>query len=164
MPGAANISAPLWMRLKESGATAADILRYFGVRTPPVDVEKIAERMGLTIVRIREPGWSGALESSVSGRAIIWLDQTESIVRQRFTVAHEIGHLMLDEMGKQFRDSSFGGSSVEVRANRFAADLLVPLELLSPYAYRRVPVTDLAALFNVSVPMMDIRLGKWAGK
>lgn len=45
--------------------------------------------------------------------------------RRRWTVAHEVGHLVLHGHGRQGRD-------VEAEADAFAAELLTPLDALSP--------------------------------
>jgi hypothetical protein len=77
-------------------------------------------------------------------------------------LAHEIGHLMLEPLGTMFRDHSIsypGAGWTETRANRFAADLLMPSWMMHVY-YSRLggDVTRLAQKFDVSSRSMEIRI------
>jgi Zn-dependent peptidase ImmA (M78 family) len=74
-------------------------------------------------------------------RSAIVVNSTESPLRQRFTVAHELGHFVLGHRQRlyvnstisvNFRDSSSGLATKreEVEANQFAAALLMPDDLV----------------------------------
>ena len=76
-----------------------------------------------------------------SNQAIIGVNKDHAPVRQRFTIGHEIGHLLLHDhdevhVDRDFRvrmrsgASSQGTDRDEMEANRFAAELLMPLRLL----------------------------------
>lgn len=75
-----------------------------------------------------------------SNKYIIAVNERNTPNRQRFTVAHECGHLILGHKLNEHVDQSFfinrdGRSSVgtdkdEVEANQFAAELLMPLRFL----------------------------------
>lgn len=154
---------PLWWKMKKSGARAVDILEKFHVRRPIVEVEAIAHALGVPVVHVANPGWSGAVKSEGT-KAVIWLDQAESEERKRFTIAHELGHLLLHPPGMEFRDSSFGGDQLEREANEFAADILMPLWMLEPIAVKLGSSTkQLAKTFGVSSAAMSVRLAKLAG-
>jgi predicted transcriptional regulator len=149
---------PLWLKLKLQGAGAGDLLQLCQVEEPPVDVRAIAHQLGIRLHDVPQPGWSGAVKSSLE-RADIWVKANEIEHRQRFTIAHELGHLMLHELGEEYRDVTFAGSRKETAANRFAADLLMPLWMLSREADRFRGSSDLlAARFKVSEQAMKIRL------
>lgn len=158
---------PLWWSLRDAGWTsAADILSYFRVTLPPVNVEDIAARMQIGVARVQAKGWSGAVRTD-EGSASIWIHENEAPHRQRFTIAHEIGHLMLhpDEDGRVFfRDTSFFGNAREVEANRFAADLLMPKHLVNAaMSALGAEVSRLAKVFQVSDEAMAIRLKEILG-
>ncbi len=58
-------------------------------------------------------------------RPVVVLNPTKrDYYRQRFDVAHELGHLVMH------RDAEPGGRVVEEQANRFAAELLMPADVL----------------------------------
>lgn len=76
---------------------AQDVLRQAGALTIPTDVDKVVESLR---VRVHEED----MESDVSGVLIIKGDQRHVLVnkehpsnRKRFTVAHELGHLVLHD-------------------------------------------------------------------
>ena len=66
----------------------------------------------------------------------IRINKYEPLVRQRFTIAHEIGHILLGHEGISYRDpnyqkyNDFVKRMNEVNANSFAAELLMPERLL----------------------------------
>lgn len=66
----------------------------------------------------------------------IRVNKYEPLVRQRFTIAHEIGHILLSHEGISYRDTSYMiykdliERMNEVSANAFAAELLMPERLL----------------------------------
>jgi Zn-dependent peptidase ImmA (M78 family) len=96
--------------------------------------------------------------------AAIWVRSGDAPHRQRFTIAHELGHLLLHEAGAEYRDDTFRGTPKEYEANAFAADLLMPLWMLDPAAAKwgRHP-GYLAQIFGVSEQAMSIRLGRLVG-
>jgi Zn-dependent peptidase ImmA (M78 family) len=159
---------PLWKKLREAGETSAnDLLNALGVRLPPVDVDYMARRLGIEVVRRSNLGYAGSVESE-GNHAIIYLNRDDHPVRQRFSLAHEIGHLMLHPMhaGRMhFRDTNFYGDWRETQANRYAADLLMPEWMLDlSIGSTDAEVWRLARLFNVSEQAMQYRLentGRW---
>jgi Zn-dependent peptidase ImmA (M78 family) len=139
----------------------------------PVDPFAIASGLGIA-VRAHSPfgagdlsGESGKIEL-VEGGPVITYNSYEPRVRQRFTVAHEIGHLALGHLtGNKtlWRDtaanfSSFSDAWPERQANAFAADLLMPSNVLR-YAVGVKGITSvdsLSSLFDVSQAAMGYRL------
>lgn len=86
----------------------------------------------------------------------------EALVRQRFTQAHELGHVILNHVNKstlQMRDVRFENrNSVEREANAFAAELLMPARWL-PQLYRDAKsASELAHTLGVSVTALRYRL------
>ncbi|HZH04965.1 MAG TPA: ImmA/IrrE family metallo-endopeptidase, partial [Myxococcaceae bacterium] len=96
---------------------------------------------------------------------VVTIRASDARVRQRFTLAHEIGHLMLHERGQHFRDKNFlSGDPREIEANRYAAELLMPSWMIEPAASKyRADSGILARLFDVSEQAMNIRLQMIAG-
>ena len=91
------------------------------------------------------------------------MNEDESDVRARFTIAHELGHYFLHvkndsrQIVTSFRRDR---SHRETAANKFASDLLMPKKLIKEeYSKMVIPVSDtLAKKFEVSKPAMRIRL------
>ena len=118
------------------------------------------------------------------GEAIIGVNSLHHPNRQRFTIAHEIGHLVLHRdlllegvhVDKEFKlnrneDSSTGTNLQEVEANQFASELLMPERLIEEALQGKGVdiddedglVTELAKKFRVSTGAMKLRLGRYAG-
>jgi len=158
-------------------ARASLVLRQSGITTPPIPVEVVARRLGLQV----SPASLGDDVSGVlvvqEGRGVIGYNSAHSPVRQRFSVAHEIGHYVLHRKASQlfidkeyfavFRDthSSTGESRREREANAFAAALLMPTALLRLEIERQglhladeATLDSLAGLFRVSRQAMAYRL------
>lgn len=138
----------------------------------PVDVLAIARDLGLEVYRVQ--GWpddiSGMIKADPerggkSGYAI-YVNGKHPETRRRFTIAHEIGHFVLhpEKIGDGITDDALYrsklSSATEVQANRFAADLLMPEDLLRDAIKQGIEtVEELANHFNVSRSSMSIRLG-----
>ncbi|MGH9743743.1 MAG: ImmA/IrrE family metallo-endopeptidase [Candidatus Acidiferrum sp.] len=98
----------------------------------------------------------------------IAVNSTEAWVRQRFTIAHEIGHFilhrhLLDAKCALADDTMYRSglsTAEEAAANRLAADILMPFPLIqSVIALGINNVPSLAVRFQVSQIAMKIRLG-----
>jgi Zn-dependent peptidase ImmA (M78 family) len=118
---------------------------------------------------------SGVLFRSDTGETVIGVNDSHSPTRQRFTIAHELGHfrlhpdtLYLDGFVRRDDQSSLAVSRHEIEANAFAAELLMPreqvLEELNA-SLQRQPDADpgklvrrLARMFDVSEQAMEFRL------
>lgn len=153
-----------------------DILSDY-TATYPVDVEGAANAIGVHVLYDALPtGISGKIQRDERGRYYVVANKLEPAVRQRFTIAHELGHYIYhraligdgvaDSPAYRAPDESIYDTTPlerihEKQANRFAANLLMPLPLIKQ-AERDNPgieVSDLAKLFNVSEDAMRIRKG-----
>ncbi len=114
-----------------------DLRQRYSLYDLPVDLNALINAIG---VEIRLDNFTESLSGFAyqkSGSRLIGVNRNDSRLRQRFTVAHELGHLFLhkdnavnyDTGGVMlFRDahSSSGTDLREVEANSFAAELLMP--------------------------------------
>lgn len=133
----------------------------------PVDVQACAREVGLPIYSADlGQGVSGMIKRKGDGY-VCYVDSTEPSVRQRFTAAHELGHFVLHRelLGEAHSDNyllradGFNGYQ-ETQANSFAADLLMPRDLIERKMMEGVTsVSELARVFGVSQIAMSIRLG-----
>jgi Zn-dependent peptidase ImmA (M78 family)/transcriptional regulator with XRE-family HTH domain len=128
-----------WMALPElpverhDPAEAAQVVRAqagLGHNEPVPDVIRLVEDFGIVVVR-RDLGTDAqdGVSLRVPGRQpVIVVNTALSTDRQRFSVAHEAGHLVLH--GWQV---STGEDLVEDEANHFARELLAPQAAVRPY-------------------------------
>ena len=149
----------------------SDILKEFH-KEAPISVVAIAKKLGIKVYRTRDfdDRISGLIQKDEryggkSGYAI-YTNANHPITRRRFTIAHEIGHFVLhhDLIGDGITDDGLYRSrlrgELESAANRFAANLLMPNELVWKFIEQGVDtVEELAKKFKVSESAMSIRLG-----
>lgn len=125
------------IRRRKIEALAQSLLEESGITEAPVSVTQIARARGARI-------FVDSLEGDLSGflyrdrdQAVIGVNTSHSQNRQNFTIAHELGHLLLHDqeqlhLDREFRMrlrsevSSHGTDLAEQEANFFAASLLMP--------------------------------------
>lgn len=148
-----------------------------------VNPSLIAERLGISIhfYALEDESLSGFMLVE-GGKAIIGVNRKDGDRRQRYTIAHELGHYVLHDRSLPFMDpstarvqvmprdklSSQGTDPREIEANIFAAELLMPEDLvrkavqghggLGIFDDRDDEIKSLADQFEVSVKAMTIRL------
>ena len=152
---------------------ANELLRKLAIHSAPIDPKKLAEKLGVIVQKVD-------LDSDVSGLFVtkdnvsyIMYNKGENKFRQRFTIAHELGHYMLHKEISLFIDktqrvlyrdsaSTTGEKLKEREANAFAAALLMPKilveEAVSEVPYGKDTVDYLADKFQVSPLAMSFRL------
>lgn len=147
--------------------SAQEVLDKYWDGSIPVKTIAIANKMGVLVYRQEGMDVSGLVEIR-DGKHVIVFNASEPAVRQRFTIAHEIGHIALahstNSQGVLFRDdvSKFMSGVVdyrEVEANKFAAELLMPSSSVRLACnLENITITKLADLFQVSGAAMEYRL------
>jgi Zn-dependent peptidase ImmA (M78 family) len=138
----------------------------------PIDLDGIAKEMGVEIVRERMGADSGKIVKTMDGdtpRYTIHVNLDHDVRRQRFTIAHELAHLMLhrEAIGDGLTDDALYRSrldsydpELEREANRFAADILMPVSLFVLEWKKLRDADRLASRFEASRQAVDIRL-RW---
>ena len=123
------------LRIRRARKAAAALLRRYGAdETIPVPIEEVAWALGAAIEHSHIDG-ALALLARVGQRAWIRVSDTHDHPGQlRFSIAHELGHLVLSHDGLTVctRQSMRGLDDLdaEAEANAFAADVLLPEHLL----------------------------------
>ncbi|NWA04059.1 ImmA/IrrE family metallo-endopeptidase [Pseudomonas gingeri] len=120
--------------------TANDVLQAHWDGRLPVNPQAIAVAMGIEVKSLtpfQPETWKENESGHYSyreGKPLITYNFTDAPVRQRFTIAHEIGHHVHGDLDAP-RDTSEQFSAKardpkEIAANRFAAALLMPAALV----------------------------------
>jgi Zn-dependent peptidase ImmA (M78 family) len=154
---------------------AIELLEQLQVTEPPVPVEDLARRLGTRLTYESFDGDVSGMLYRDNDHSVIGVNSTHPPTRQRFTVAHEIGHFVMHK-GKPIFVDRFArvnwrnGQSdrEEVDANAFAAELLMPRRLVIQEIDRTLDrlgnitpdllVKELAKRFHVSSEAMTYRL------
>lgn len=156
---------------------------------PPINVEIVPELLGINVdegmrYSLDDVSTVGQITLVKGQPATIWINPTENSYapRRRFTLAHEIAHFCMHRAANQTfvdtkstmnRTASYW-NRYESEANNFAADLLMPSELIhrvgrkvidaykSANSVEKMPmarfVEEMALKFKVSTPAMEFRL------
>lgn len=153
---------------KKAETSALKILDENFITSWPIPVEELIEFHGLGLIL------SDFTDGEISGvidlnKKYLYINSADSSQRRRFTIAHELGHWVLHqpelvtnkEIAVLYRRplGTEENDRLEQEANCFAANLLVPEEML------RKAITDskdksdkyLAEIFNVSRSVIGYR-------
>jgi transcriptional regulator with XRE-family HTH domain len=140
-----------------------ELLEKAKVQQPPVPVQDLAAACGLIVITRPMPDELSGLVFDMDDAAVIAVNSGHSDNRQRFSVAHELGHHLLSHHDRFHIDLTEGDPpgydwQIERAANEFAADVLMPREMVLD-EYERIQDTHrLAKRFKVSELAMGYRL------
>ena len=148
----------------------------------PINLEKIAQSLGARVLYTAMEDENSGMIFKDSEEYIIGINSLHHPNRQRFTLAHEIAHLCLHKdaidgnihVDKTFPQrlnrntrSSRGVDLKEIEANNFAAELLMPIDVLKSKTKlitmdieEDEVIANLAKEFEVSFQSMSIRIAK----
>ena len=119
-----------YRRYKVSRDLAWRVLLEEGVTELPVKVVALCRQMGIRVSYFDpEKGGSDGYCTILLGRPRIFVSRKCSPERQRFTIAHELGHILLGHVGQYKlvnREPDPGDNPIEQEANVFASRLLAP--------------------------------------
>lgn len=144
------------------------LLKLADIKEAPVDVHKIAKLLGFSVIESDFPdNYSG--EIFIEGKVkSIGINKHHTINRQRFSLAHELGHYLnaheyFDEKGEMLENAEFDYHNPvhrqEQEADRFAASLLMPKKfLVRDLESIGLDIDKLTEKYQVSEQAMWIRL------
>ena len=166
----------LWIRKARHAARA--LSRRFGViALEHINIEVFAARLGATVIAGPLEGAIAQLVRIGSEVHIIVSERVTDACAVRFSIAHELGHFVLDHpsrppselcSGVRPRQSSPDERNFELEANAFAGELLMPAHLVqarcevSPVSLD-VP-RQIARDYNVSILASAIRFAELASE
>jgi len=157
-----------------------DILKELGIYEPgDIDLDLVAFSLGAEVKRSPLSYCEGSIIGT-DNKAIITINKDARLSRQRFSLGHEIGHWVNDR-GKNLtyrcdtndmrqrviRKNNFR-QNVEVRANQFSAELIMPSYIYRKYLNDRDLTTEtvkyVADIFQTSITSSAIRLVEVSNK
>lgn len=160
---------------------ASDLLNEYNMMSAPVPIKELIKKLNIKLESFN-------LGEDISGVLVfdkdnlkIGYNPSEPVVRQRFTLAHEVGHyvlhcgsnrdrLFVDNTKVMFRrqNVSLKEKNEEMQANAFSAALLMPKELINKEYEKIIEENDflsddqiikrLSSIFKVSEIAMTYRL------
>lgn len=143
------------------------ILLDCGIDSLPVDLNHICRQLGVGVYRYEDV--SGAGKTALQGdgllyfegdRPVILFDQNKPPARIRFTIAHELGHLILGHVTARQpsaveREPRCAADPIETAANRFAIRLLAPACVL--WGLEAHTAQEISQLCNISLQAAQFR-------
>ena len=164
-------AAPLHPGEKQARAT----LRRYGLPAgrPPTDLLGTIEAevcVPVLIDRFKDADIAGVLLRQADGENFIAINADHMVMRQRFTLAHEWGHIEADHTPRvELAADLFEGRTrdpQEIEANYFAAELLAPRDALKQWLAEHGSIEDvdgaavaqMAMHFGIAFPTACYRL------
>jgi hypothetical protein len=153
---------------------AARLVERLGL-SPPIDVEAICRGLADLTYKVFPLEIDGlCLDLKVPGkRPKVWVSKVNPPVRRRFTVAHEIGHIIIpwhrgtivDDIDAPRSHERGRYREMEAEANKFAAELLMPSAWTVGISERADHVVGLMhtihQVANVSLPAAFLKAARF---
>ena len=148
---------------------AAKLRALLGIEAPEINLLWLIQQ---TVIPVRfVPSHelnedSGLTTDLIDGRLQIFINEAEPAIRQRFSVLHELKHVLDFPRAKTLHgrlgsgDTMLKGNMIEWIANDFAAHVLMPTPLVKRVWHKTQDVALCASFFNVSREAMTTRLTK----
>jgi len=150
-------------------AKIAQIAKHIGGAFKfPIDVEGLCKSIGIEL-KYTNLDSAEAFLLHKNGKIKILVKKSSSVKRIRFSIAHELGHLLIPWHKQNIylcneKDIFRNGTiKEEIEANQFAADLLMPVEELRKQGWQNCDfeiILRAATYFNVSITAATIQINK----
>ena len=137
------------------------ILVQENVTQLPVKVGDLCRQMGIKIAYYDFPDDDDGKSTIIDGQPWILIAKDKPVRRQRFTCAHELGHILLGHTGKYKlvnREPSRGDNPIEQEANVFASRLLAPACVL--WALNARTPEEISDLCDISYQAAEFRAAR----
>lgn len=173
-----EITQPLQMSQQDIEKKAIELLNMHELNQVPVNLFELCDRLNISISNTKFKEYEndyivGAIKKESNGNVKIYINKDDSISRNRFTMAHELGHYYLGHLGQSGqrmtlarRDGYNTHDDIEKQANQFAAALLMNKDKLKKeydeLKNLNVPLSTtvniLSRIFGVSEQALKFRL------
>lgn len=135
---------------------------------PPVDLEALAGALGVEAIRYTDLTEDGRT-TWVDGKPHVDLRSDRPAARTRFTLAHEIGHILIDaDESVAHRTHGLAHDDIETLCDWIAASILMPREWVSSYARRERYTLSLLRVVahraDVSLAAAAVRMAEVGGR
>jgi len=176
-----NIEQSTNLIIERAKQLVDQVIAKRGNDSPPFKPEEFASLKGVTKIIKADLGTASAILLRLPAANIIKINHNHHQLRQNFSIAHEIGHLLLDEIEKEYTlckehyasNLSYRISGtpkvgkkapIERLCDLAATELLMPKDVfrkyLSAFGVSVTTVERLAKIFQVSVPSTAMRVAE----
>jgi len=112
---------------KDVDSIAFNLRKYLNIPSGPIeDIISLVEKQGVIVsfIEIDSDKFDGLTKFTTKGQPIIWINKDIPNDRKRFTIAHELGHLVMHLRSNNLEIDEF---EAEKQANKFAAEFMLPI-------------------------------------
>ena len=140
------------------------LLNDLEILEPPIPLETVAKHLGVSVIEDVDLGSELGSTYKAPYGFVIRLNRNKPATR-RFTLAHELGHAILEPGLKSVRRIGISRpdtyNALERKCDKIAAELLMPDHMFQPRV-RKAPasiqtIKDLAELFDASIESTALR-------
>lgn len=124
----------------------------------PIDLTNIlADEYNIDVLYDDLHGENGYIfRNTITNRYLICINNKDTLGRQRFTLAHEIAHILLGHFDNFDLDNPVDHEVLDKHANVCASNLLMPNHILARFEH--FSTEYIAKAFNVSHSALAVRL------
>ncbi len=145
----------LYFAYKNARNLAWKILINQKITNFPIDIKDVANKLGIIVIEAKHlPHKLYAISFSQNSQTYISYIPSNNINTDRFTIAHELGHLLL-----QHKANKAYSEHQEEQANIFASRLLAPMIVINDLAPDSAE--ELSDLFGLSLESATIRYNRY---
>jgi len=149
---------------------ARKVLKDYKLSEVPTDLTIIFAGLDLKYIELNDANEIDGAILEIEGKpAIAVLNKARPLQRQRFTLAHELGHIFLEHIKRdiydpeEIRENDTQSADKmkppkEIEADIFASELLIPRKQLKKYAADMNNIDKLAGIFQVSKQAMTVAI------
>lgn len=134
------------------------LLIDLGISELPIRPGAICKSLGISVRFGNLPPDNDGISFLAGDKPVIVVSKVVPLPRQRFTAAHELGHILLGHVGKYElvnREPTSLDNPIEQAANVFASRLLAPACVL--WGCGATSADQIASLCNISLPAAQFR-------
>lgn len=142
---------------------AWEILIDLGISELPIKPGAICRALDISVRFGDLPSDNDGLSFFAGQQPVIVVSKHVPLPRQRFTAAHELGHILLGHVGRWHlvnREPTPTDNPIEQAANVFASRLLAPACVL--WGCRATTAEQIASLCNISIQAAQFRAARMA--
>ena len=147
-----------YQNYKFSRDAAWRLLVDLGICELPVKVSDVCKKLDIDVLLYQATDGTGGKCRRIKGKYTIYVNADDPPERQRFTTAHELGHILLGHVGKHKlvnREPQPDDNPIEQAANVFAVRLLAPACVLHELNVHSAE--DIARICNISQQAAQFR-------
>lgn len=144
----------LYEKYKDARDLAWKVLIEYSLFDFPINVKNLAEKLGIAVKKVKKLQQDCySISFKLGDNYLIAYTDSGSEATNRFTIAHEIGHILMH--GKLNETSEYW----EEQANIFASRLLMPMIVINHFDIKSD--TELSNIFGVSPEAAKIRYQRY---